>query len=290
MCPAHRKRDIRQLKEHLHNKKKKCVCISTRLIEAGVDIDFDEAIRFFAGFDSIIQTAGRCNRNGKLKDSSGNFINGKTWIVNIVKSEENISSLPDLLHGQKIMETILRKFHANEEKYNNNLLHPELIADYFEIYYKQMPDSFLKYKIAKREDTVLDLLSDNTKNLEEYKLIGENIKPLTQFRQSFDSAWKEFEVISQNTVGVIVPFGDGDKIIKELYSQPELDRCLELLQEAQQFSINVFPNKIPVMLENKIINKVQLKYDLDIYTVNEQYYDQNIGLSDKEGKLSLYNV
>ncbi|MDR2702356.1 MAG: CRISPR-associated helicase Cas3', partial [Spirochaetaceae bacterium] len=58
MCPAHRRRDISRLKEHLQNKTKKCVCISTRLIEAGVDIDFDGAIRFLAGFDSIVQTAG----------------------------------------------------------------------------------------------------------------------------------------------------------------------------------------------------------------------------------------
>jgi CRISPR-associated endonuclease/helicase Cas3 len=123
MCPAHRRRDISRLKENLQNKTKKCVCISTRLIEAGVDIDFDGAIRFFAGFDSIVQTAGRCNRNGELKDSQGNPVKGKTWIINIIKNEENIRGLSDLLRGQKIMERVLREFHEDEEKYNHNLLH-----------------------------------------------------------------------------------------------------------------------------------------------------------------------
>jgi len=291
MCPAHRRRDIEKMKDYLKNKINKCVCISTRLIEAGVDIDFDGAIRFFAGFDSIIQTAGRCNRNGELKDTDGNFINGKTWIINIVKEEEIIRSLPDLIHGQEVMETILRRYHSNKGKYNHNLLHPELISDYFEIYYKQLPDSLLKYKIPEHEDTILDLLSDNSKSEEEYRIsakqkYGENAKPLTQFRQSFDSAWKAFEVISQNTIGVITPFENGDGIIKELYAQPDFQRCQELLKEAQQYSVNVFPNKINEMLDKGIITKVPMKNDLEIYTVNDRFYDQNIGLSDEEGRMT----
>jgi CRISPR-associated endonuclease/helicase Cas3 len=292
MCPAHRRSEISQLKEHLNNKTKKCVCISTRLIEAGVDIDFDGAIRFLAGFDSIIQTAGRCNRNGKLKDPQGNPINGKTWIVNIVKEEEKIGTLPDLIRGQKIMrEDILCEFHEDEEKFNHNLLHPELITRYFQYYYMQIPDSFLKYKVNGRDETILDLLSDNPKSKEEYKLgTGKKnngkAKPLTKFRQSFESAWKQFEVISQDTVGVIVPFEKGDVIIKEFFGLPDFHRCMELLQEAQQYSINVYYNEIPFMLEKGIIKKVPLENDLEIYTVEEQHYDQNIGLSDEEGKLT----
>ena len=295
MCPAHRRRDISQLKEQLRNKTKKCVCISTRLIEAGVDIDFDGAIRFLAGFDSIIQTAGRCNRNGELKDSQGNSINGKTWIVNIVKDEEKINTLPDLIRGQETMERILREFHDDEEKYNHNLLHPELITRYFHYYYGQMPDSLLKHKVHGRDDTILDMLSDNTKSEEEYNQIavkkyGDKVKPLTRFRQSFESAWKEFEVIAQDTVGVIVPFEKGKDIITELYALPDFQRCVELLQEAQQYSVNVYFNEITRMLDKKIIKKVPLENDLEIYTVEEQHYDQNIGLSDEEGTMSLYNV
>ena len=293
MCPAHRRKEISQLKELLKSKSKKCVCISTRLIEAGVDIDFDEAIRFFAGFDSIVQTAGRCNRNGELKDSQGNYKNGKTWIFNIVKDEEKIKPLPDLIHGQEIMERILNEFHENEKKYNHNLLHPDLIAQYFHYYYGKMSDSLLKYRVNNRNDTVLDLLSENSKSEEEYKQFatqkyGDKAKPLTSFRQSFESAWKEFEVISQQTIGVIVPFEEGDTIITELYALPELQRCIELLQKAQQYSINVYFNEINKMLEKKIINKVPLKYDFVIYTVEKQHYDQNMGLSFEEGSMLTY--
>jgi CRISPR-associated endonuclease/helicase Cas3 len=295
MCPVHRRKIISELKEQLKNKSQKCICISTRLIEAGVDIDFDATIRFFAGFDSIVQTAGRCNRNGEMKDLQGNFIYGKTWIVNIGKDEEKINSLPELMWGQEIMKRVLREFYKESDKYKNNLLHPDLIALYFNYYYKQMPDSLLKHKVKGCEETVLDLLSDNAKSEFEYKnsakqKYGENAKPLTDFRQSFETAWKAFEVISQDTVGVIVPFKDGNRIIGELFALPDTQKCITLLQEAQQFSINVYYNKIKNFIEEEIIKKVPLNNDMEIYTLDEKYYDQNIGLVDKEGRMSLCNV
>jgi CRISPR-associated endonuclease/helicase Cas3 len=42
----------------------RCVVVATQCVEAGVDIDLGLAIRDFAPLDSLIQVAGRCNRNG----------------------------------------------------------------------------------------------------------------------------------------------------------------------------------------------------------------------------------
>jgi CRISPR-associated endonuclease/helicase Cas3 len=63
--PYDRKEKIRKAK-HLLSQGERVIVISTQLIEAGVDIDFPVVYRDFASVVSIIQSAGRCNRNGKL--------------------------------------------------------------------------------------------------------------------------------------------------------------------------------------------------------------------------------
>lgn len=64
MYPAHRKKVLNCIREQLQ-KKEKCIVISTSLVEAGVDLDFQTVYRQLSGIDSIIQAAGRCNREGK---------------------------------------------------------------------------------------------------------------------------------------------------------------------------------------------------------------------------------
>ena len=66
MCPAHVSEKIQEIKDALSNPGNKVIrVISTQLIEAGVDIDFPVVYRQEAGLDSILQAAGRCNREGK---------------------------------------------------------------------------------------------------------------------------------------------------------------------------------------------------------------------------------
>ena len=63
MCPTHRKEMLNEIRKLLADKSP-VLCVSTQLIEAGVDVDFGAVIRYTAGLDSIAQAAGRCNRNG----------------------------------------------------------------------------------------------------------------------------------------------------------------------------------------------------------------------------------
>lgn len=66
MYPKHRHRVLEKIREEL-KAKNRCIVISTSLVEAGVDLDFKAVYRQIAGTDSIIQAAGRCNREGKHK-------------------------------------------------------------------------------------------------------------------------------------------------------------------------------------------------------------------------------
>lgn len=64
MVPAHREEMLSAIRDRLEEGHS-CKVIATCLVEAGVDLDFAHVMRELAGLDSVLQAAGRCNRNGK---------------------------------------------------------------------------------------------------------------------------------------------------------------------------------------------------------------------------------
>lgn len=70
MCPQHRREKLAEVKRRL-DARVPCYLVSTQLIEAGVDVDFPFLMRELAPLESIIQAAGRCNREGRLPNAGG---------------------------------------------------------------------------------------------------------------------------------------------------------------------------------------------------------------------------
>jgi CRISPR-associated endonuclease/helicase Cas3 len=260
LCPAHRKTILKKVKKRL-DEELPVLCISTQLIEAGVDIDFASVIRFLAGLDSIAQAAGRCNRNGKRATS----------VVHVVNpNEENIDLLKDIKVGR---DKALRIFSESGKK---DYLSPEIMNKYFQYYFYQRSDE-MAYPVSRkkhvRDDFLLNLLSENPRN------IGKNSRSHL-LQQSFMEAGKLFKSIDAPTQAVIVPYEEGKKIISELCSdENKFDprAYFTLLRKAQKYSVNVFPNIWKKLVDAQAIHEI--KEGEGIYYLDSEYYSQEFGLS-----------
>jgi len=285
MCPAHRMVVLGQVKACLRDKKP-VICVSTQLIEAGVDISFGSVIRFLAGLDSIAQAAGRCNRHNEQYPALG-----EVYIIN--PAQENIERLDDIKIGKEKAERLLDEFKNTPKKFENNILSPEAMEQYYQYYFYQRA-SEMNYPVNSnsnvgREDNIFNLLSANKISVEEYMRINKK-SPEIPLRQAFMSAAKSFDVIETVARGIIVPYGDeGKELISKLCSVMEIDKQYKLLRRAQRYSVNVFPNVLEKLYKQEAIHEAQKRSG--ILYLDERHYSDESGLSESPvGDMGFLNA
>lgn len=271
LCPAHRKTILAKVRQRLE-RNLPVLCISTQLIEAGVDVDFASVIRFLAGLDSIAQAAGRCNRNGLRETATVHVVN---------PHDEKIDLLKDIKVGRDKAQRVF------DEGYDN-LLAPDAMQQYFNYYFYERADDMsypVSSKLLGRDDNLLNLLSSNSNN------IGRSNKTL-MLQQSFMTAGKAFKAIDSPTQAVIVPYGEhGRHFIAELgrvAKEFDVKTYRELLKQAQKYSVNVFPNVWKRLQEENAVHEIQPGEG--IYWLDEKYYSDEFGLSDKPCNLMTLNM
>ncbi len=279
MCPAHRLDVLNTVREKLE-KKQPVICVSTQLIEAGVDVDFGSVIRYLAGLDSIVQAAGRCNRHGRR--NSGNL-----WIVN--PQDESIDKLKEIQIGAEKAKRILSDYNDNPEMFGNDRLGLTAVETYYQYYFHER-QSEMVYPVSKdslvgRADDLFNLLAQNQISAATNQKISQPASVIP-FKQSFQTASKAFHVIDSLTRGVVVPYGKpgedskpGEKIIAELCGAFEIETQYKLIKRAQRYSVNLLPHELKKMADKGAIREVQ--EGSGILYLDSQYYSGQFGWCDE---------
>ncbi len=273
-CAAHRKAIFDTIKARLKNKEP-VICISTQLIEAGVDISMACVIRALGGLDSIAQAAGRCNRHGEKEGK------GQVWVLNL-QEQDFTRILPDIQAGKTHAERVFRDFAGQD------ILQPAAMERYFEYYFYQRSDE-MAYSIKNSATgSLLDWLSDNALNPYGEKN-NKRSKPLPLLMQSFKSAGRAFQAIDAPTHAVIVPYGEGAELIAKLCGEWDPKEMYDAKKKAQRYSVNVFPNVWDkLQKENALHETIE---GSGIYYLDERYYNNEFGLSlDETSEMTFYDL
>jgi CRISPR-associated endonuclease/helicase Cas3 len=234
MCPQHRSDVIAKIKENL-KAGESVRMVSTQLVEAGVDIDFPVVYRAMAGLDSIAQAAGRCNREGKL-NKDGKF--GRV-VVFIPPRKAPVGIL------RKASETATRMLEAG--------LDDPIDHSVFAPYFSEL------YWMANSLDGkgIIELLTPD----------------IAECGIQFRSAAEAFRIIDDSMQGtILVPYGEGEKLIGELKA---LGPERWLLRKLQRYSVNIYANQFADLRNRGSIEEVSPGIFVLICDIE---YDATVGL------------
>jgi len=265
MCPAHRKAVLRTVREELDARRKypeqRLICISTQLIEAGVDVSFPVVYRALAGFSSIAQAAGRCNRHGEMERG----------IVRLFSfANENISRLVDIQQGKKIALDML--YHAEAD----TVLSPHTMELYFRKFYKGYTERDMRFPM-KNTNTIFDLLSRNDAGFQRAEENGDD--PNLWFSHAFRDAGYAFEVIDSHTESVLVPYAAGKSMILA-FNDRYFDRKKigDQMRTAQQYMVNLFSYELKKLSSLGALRQTES----GVMALREEYYNDTFGVQMEE--------
>ncbi|EOH96447.1 CRISPR-associated helicase cas3 [Enterococcus moraviensis ATCC BAA-383] len=263
MCAKHRKNLLDELREKLTNSDTKLICITTQLIEAGVDISFQSVIRSAAGLDSIAQAAGRCNRHGETRQQP-------VYLINLSADLENLTHLPEIKQGQEITLDILKESSELEQK---ELLSHDVQKRYFDRYYDCFKDE-LNYPVKKTSLNLFSLLGEGANALEHYKRTHGSA-PLLAFRSSPKTVGKYFQVIDSPTTSVLVPYEKGNDLIADLNGELRPEEYAPTLKKAQQYMVNVFQHEL---MELQKTGSIYPLLNGDVLALTSNAYNLKFGI------------
>jgi len=227
MCPIHIRKTIEEIKDKLQEGVSPLRVVATQLIEAGVDVDFPVVFRQEAGLDSVLQAAGRCNREGKRHICTAHVFS--------LSKERTLprGTITDANNARlSIPET-------------NDWFAPTTMTAYFKQLYcrcETFDKKDMKYYLYKPTE------------------------------MQFETAAKEFCLIADNTIPVIVNWENSLELVKQLKQEGP---SYHLMKKLGQYIVSVRQNDFKLLSESRAINEI-----VDgIYVIEDRsQYDEKVGL------------
>lgn len=203
MCPVHRKETLKEIRQRLSSNLP-CLVISTQVMEAGIDVDFPVGYRAMAGLDSIIQAAGRVNREMK-KNLSDIFVFEPDTLY--------IKKTPVFIkQGASAAENIMREYPEDPNSVR-------AIKAYYELLYNLQDDGAFDVK------RILDYLDKGTGELDfDFKTVAE-----------------KFSLIENNTVAVVIPYNDdAERLLEKAKHHPY---PFKFSRQLQAYTVNIYQHE-----------------------------------------------
>lgn len=198
MCQIHRMEVINKVRQNLKDGKKLILC-STQLIEAGVDMDFPVVFRELAPLESIIQSAGRCNREGKLKE-------GQVYLF----------QLEDDSQPSRQYETFAQFAQLCYRNNENRLTEADFYSDYYskiiELYAAKDTITPKRKKLNFQEVAEMyHIINSNTTSLFIYRYDDESLKLYNEIKDKEFLSRKDYQQIAWYSVQVYDWFMEANK-------------------------------------------------------------------------------
>ena len=235
--------------EEIRNGKYK-VAVSTQLVEAGVDIDFDVVVRDVAPLDSINQAAGRCNRNGKQR--------GEVYIVSLKDDRGRRHS--SYIYDPVLIDITRKVLNSRKEIKEGDLL--SLTDEYYRETEKKKSQDISRGLVEAITKLRYDSEDDRT-SISDFKLIDEDYPKRDVFIELDEDAKKAW----QQYLGL--------KAVKDLFERKRLFDSLK--SDFYRYVIS-----IPTHIENTPPLFGELGYVTQ--SVLEDYYDKETGFKTKDNR------
>ena len=274
MCTAHRKETIKEMQEALENKQQKVLCVSTQVIEAGVDVSFARVIRLLAGMDNIVQATGRENRNREFDGIAPGYI--------VRLKGEFLKGLSEIEDAKNAAADLLVKYKNNPQIYDDDLMSAKAVNEYYKSLYENVKSGYHDFYIESVRDSILNLMSCNG-NVDSEKIPEYNKYFM---HQALKTAGGLFTVFDESSIDIIVPYDRGTEIIQEVFAVGDKDyeKLKSILKEAKLYTVSLFKyQKIKLEEQGALI----FVPSAGVYILQDGYYDELTGLNLNQSELPL---